>query len=287
MQGKGRLSTTPQRIASGYSAGPAPPFLAEAEERALFAAWRTGDARAGDRIVLAHLPLAGKMARKTQRGWSVPGGGVDEDLFSEAVAGMFRAARTFDPGRGFRFSTYAMHWIRSALQDGARRSRVPVVLPHGRNPHTVARALERLSRGGSRDVSLDGPGGGELARSLGMDIEEARALVRAAQAVFVPLDGGGGNGGMADLLVDGSDDPEDVARRAEEERQVRAWLERSLETLSPREVRVIRDRRLREEPLTLAEIGEREGVSRERIRQIEGEAMACLLRLAAEQASAA
>jgi RNA polymerase primary sigma factor len=207
-----------------------------------------------------------------------------EDLLNEGNLGLIEAARRFDGQRGVKFTTYAIWWIRKyilkALSDQSTLVRIP---DHRKRAiqeiHDQGAALERrLGRRAGRD---------ELSEELGRD---RAALDRslAFQHVEISLEerlGREGSRSLGDSLADPTgDNPEDALLR----RELQDRVAQAIQTLSRRTWRVLRDRfgLQGERPLTLREIGSREGISRERARQLEREALERLERLLRKQVQA-
>jgi RNA polymerase primary sigma factor len=239
------------------------PLLTAAEERELARAVQRGQAEARDHLVRANLRLVVRLARGYQ------GKGLPlEDLIAEGNLGLLRAAEDYDPARGTRFSTYATHWVRQciarALVNSARTVRVPAYMAQLLSEwrRAAAQLQEELGRTPTEE---------EVAGRLGLSQRRVRLVQSAMRAhgagreVEVPgaLDGLPGG--------DRSRPPEAGAMAAEEMREALALLEH----LGGREATVLR---LRfgldgQDPLVLQEIGQRLGVTRERARQIEKQAL--------------
>src|ERR671934_2575272 len=240
-------------------------LLTRAEELELARRKDMGDEAARRRLVESNLRLVIAMARAY-----APSGVPLPDLIQEGNLGLMRAVEKFDYRRGFKFSTYATWWIRQsvgrAVMDQARTVRLPVHLQE------KLRRLERAERALVQDLGreIDEQ---ELAESLEMSVEEIQAMRRYAEAI-TSLDAPVGTEEDATVgdLVAAPDAPLDEAVEVDERRQV---IEGMLDGLLPREAVVLRlrfgfedDRRW-----TLEEIGARIGVTRERARQIEAEAL--------------
>ncbi len=222
------------------------------------------DARA--RLISANLRLVVSIARRYQ------GSSLSLlDLIQEGSLGLMRAVDKFDPERGFKFSTYATYWIRQsvgrAIADQGRTVRLPVHL--GERVNRLTRARQRLAQTLDRDPTLS-----EIAQDLGLTTEQ---VVRTEQAAMVPCSleeehNSDGGGSLADMLSDSSQPSplEQVSHQL-----LRADLSEALKHLSDRERRIIE---LRyglngEQPLTLEKIGQRLELTRERVRQLEAEAL--------------
>lgn len=256
------------------------PMLSETEERDLVARWRRGDERAGERVVNAHLRLVARMARD-YAGYGIP----LEDLFSQGVLGLLQALRRFDPDRGVRFSSYAMMWIRSAITEYVMHAWSVVKL--GTTPaqkklfHNLARMRRELR-------ALDGQLSAEQIQTIAqaLDVPEAevretdRRLAARDASLDAPVHGGAEDDGTEwlDRLVDTDPSPESTVADAEERALRRRLLEAALDTLDVRQRDIIAARCLSDPPATLETLARHYGVSCERIRQIEAQAIAKLRR---------
>ena len=245
-------------------------MLEQDEEYMLAKRWQEHeDSEAAHKLVTSHLRLVAKIAMG-YRGYGLP---VSE-LISEGNVGMMQAVKRFDPDRGFRLATYAMWWIRAAIQEyilhswslvkmgttaaqkklffnlrklkgqmqghRRRRSGAGAGYPHRRYPGGA---------GGRRGADEPPPGG-------------ARPLAQRAARID-------GDGEWQDWLVDESESQEDVLADSEELTKRRSLLVSAMENLNERERHILQERRLKEDPTTLEELSQEYGISRERVRQIE------------------
>jgi RNA polymerase primary sigma factor len=229
------------------------PLLTREQERDLAVRARAGDSAAKDRLAEANLRLVVQVARRyLNRGLPLP------DLIEEGNLGLLRAVEKFDPGRGTRFSTYAVWWIRQfvvrALANQARTIRLPVhiELLLGR----YRKEQQRLTAALGRPPTLE-----EVAESLKIPAEQLAQLEMVRQAP-VPLDAA-----ARQAEAEGEDPVESLGGLLRD----RADLTGLLSDLAPNEALVLRHRfgLTGEEPETLEAVGKRLGVSRERARQIE------------------
>ncbi|MBN1657467.1 MAG: sigma-70 family RNA polymerase sigma factor [Anaerolineae bacterium] len=228
-------------------------------------ALRDGSA-ARERLIMANTRLVVSIAKKYQ-GHGVP----FQDLIQEGNIGLMRAVDKFDPDLGYKFSTYATWWIRQsitrALPDQGRTIRLPVHLADSlRRMHRTAREIEQ-ERG--RQATPE-----EVAEAVGMHPEKVRWMMSVSRqplSLQRPV-GEEEDDELGSFIEDDSAPP---PPEAAEQAMLRDALEDLLLTLTPRQARILRMRFGLENgyDYTLAEIGERFGVSRERVRQIEKEAL--------------
>lgn len=247
-------------------------------ERALARAWRErGDDRALTRLITAYLRLAAASAARYRR-YGAPAG----DLLQEAVVGLASAARRFDPDRGVRFSTYAKWWIRASIQEFLMRDwsmvRVGSTSPQKALFFNLRRVKARLEREAGRDFGDGAPPDAQaaIARELRAPLRDVEAmtgrLTGRDYSLNMPLREDG-DAELGDTLADDSPTPEDAVRRRADGQRLGEWIAEAMDELSEREKLIISERRLSDAPPTLAAIGERLGVSKERVRQLEAEAM--------------
>jgi RNA polymerase primary sigma factor len=243
------------------------PLLTAAEEVALAKRVERGDRAAKERMINCNLRLVVHVAKR-YRGHGVPFG----DLIQDGVIGLNRAVEKFDWRKGFKFSTYATWWIRQAVQRSvagqARTIRVPTHVNERRQ--TLARHARKLEPELGRAPTHE-----ELAKSTGLSlthVEEALGVAEARVSLNAPV--GEDDGELGDLFADeDAEDPEELAEDALRARAVRD----ALAELPERERRIVELRfGLDGEPRSLEAIGAELGLTRERIRQLEAQALEAL-----------
>ena len=244
-------------------------LLSACEELALARATANGDFAARQRLIEHNLRLVVSIAKHyTNRGLALP------DLIEEGNLGLMHALDKFDAERGFRFSTYATWWIRQAVERAVMNQSRTIRLPAHvvKELNVVLRALRHLEMHGQpdgRDVALE-----DVAHLLGKPVEQVRKVLRYNErmaSLDAPLDRDGGVSIGDGLVDDDTLSPELVLHNAEIEAWVRMWLAE----LNDRQRTVIERRYgLNErEVATLEELAREIGVTRERVRQIQAEAL--------------
>ncbi|MBB5374059.1 RNA polymerase sigma factor RpoH [Acidocella aromatica] len=246
------------------------PMLTHEEEERLARAWRDqGDNEAAHKLVNSHLRLVAKIAMG-YRGYGLP----VAELISEGNVGMMQAVKRFDPERGFRLSTYAMWWIRAAIQEYILHSWSLVKMGTTAAQKKLFFNLRRLK--GQMQAIEDGDLQPEQVERIAhlLDVPEEdvvnmnRRLSAADSSLNAPIKMEG-EGEWQDWLVDDSESQETTMAEREELTGRKALLATALETLTPRERHIITERRLKDNPATLEELSQQYSISRERVRQIE------------------
>ncbi|MBN2752878.1 MAG: RNA polymerase sigma factor RpoH [Rhodospirillaceae bacterium] len=237
-----------------------------------------GDIQAAHKLVTSHLRLVAKIAMG-YRHYGLP----VADLISEGNVGLMRAVKKFDPERGFRLSTYAMWWIKAAINEYILNSwsmvKIGTVAAQKKLFFNLRRAKAALGHYEEGDMaSADVT---KIATDLGVPEHEVvsmnRRLARPDATLNAPV---GEDGGMEriELLVDHRPSQEAEMSARQETDLGQRLIADAMENLNPREANIIRLRRLQAEPMTLEDIGKSYGISRERVRQIENRAFDKLAR---------
>ena len=246
------------------------PLLTPEEELSLSRKWRDkGDVKAAHRLVTSHLRLVAKIAMG-YRGYGLP---INE-LISEGNVGMMQAVRRFDPEKGFRLATYAMWWIRAAIQEYILHSWSLVKMGTTAAQKKLVFNLRRLK--GQMQAIDDGDLKPEqvnkIATTLGVSEQDVvdmnRRMAAPDHSLNAPLKADQ-ESEWQDRLVDDQVNQEEVYAENEEMSGRKALLTTALETLNERERRIFSERRLKDDPATLEELAHDYGISRERVRQIE------------------
>jgi len=248
------------------------PMLEPEEEYMLAKRWVDhGDTSAAHKLVTSHLRLAAKIAMG-YRGYGLP----QAEVISEANVGLMQAVKRFDPEKGFRLATYAMWWIRAAIQEYILRSwslvKLGTTSAQKKLFFNLRKAKARIGALEEGDLHPDKVK--QIATDLGVSEDEVISMNRrlsggdASLNVMVGTDGDSSTQ-WQDWL---EDETADQAARYEERDELetrRELLAEAMEVLNEREKDILAQRRLRDQPVTLETLSEQYGVSRERIRQIE------------------
>ncbi len=246
------------------------PMLEPHEEYMLAKRWREhGDDRdAAHRLVTSHLRLVAKIAMG-YRGYGLP----ISEVISEGNVGLMQAIKRFEPDKGFRLATYARWWIKAAIQEYILRSWSLVKLGTTANQKkmffNLRKAKSKISVLDEGDMRLDQVK--IIARRLGVtqtDVIYMNRRLGGDVSLNAPIREDGDSGEWQDWLVDDISDQETRLAESEESDDRRKALGEALSALNDRERRIFEARRLAEEPITLKELADELGVSRERVRQI-------------------
>ncbi|MEZ5841903.1 MAG: RNA polymerase sigma factor RpoH [Hyphomicrobiales bacterium] len=246
------------------------PMLEPQEEYMLAKSYQEHDDRdAAQRLVTSHLRLVAKIAMG-YRGYGLPIG----EVVSEGNVGLMQAVKRFDPDKGFRLATYAMWWIRAAIQEYILRSWSLVKMGTTANQKRLFFNLRKVKGQISalEDGDLKPHQVSHIAEKLGVTEEDVVSMNRRLSgdaSLNAPLRADSESGEWQDWLVDDSDNQETLLAQSEELDNRRQMLASAMETLNERERRIFEARRLAEDPITLEELSDEFGVSRERVRQIE------------------
>jgi RNA polymerase sigma-32 factor len=263
------------------------PMLAPEEEYMLGKAWREhGDTDSAQKLVTSHLRLVAKIAMG-YRGYGLPIG----EVIAEGNVGLMQAVKRFEPEKGFRLATYAMWWIRAAIQEYILRSwslvKIGTTAAQKKlffNLRRMKSRIDAIDEGDMRPEQVT-----SIATKLGVPegdvISMNRRLAAPDHSLNAPLRADS-EGEWQDWLVDDALDQETVLAEREEMDQRRDLLTAALSSLTPRERDIINERRLKEPPATLEDLSLRYDISRERVRQIEARAFEKLQKAMREQALA-
>lgn len=270
------MSALPRESAAYRQAVREAPMLEADEEVRLIAAIRDRDDPAAKRrLIEAHLRLVIKTAARF-KGYGV----AMEDLVAEGNLGLMKALEGFDPERNLRFSTYALWWIKAAMFEHVLKFSTPVNFGLSAERKRLFFKLR-----GARD-KVQGPEGGSLgiegAATVGRDLgvsgarvlEMERLLLQTPRSLDAPVGEGGETFGA--LMADDRPDQEQVLGERQELMYRRELLKKAWDGLSAREQDIVSGRTLCDQPLRLEDLAQRYNISRERVRQIEGGALAKL-----------
>ena len=246
------------------------PMLEPGEEFMLAKRWREhDDTDAAEKLITSHLRLVAKIAMG-YRGYGLPIG----DLIAEGNVGIMQAVKRFDPDRGFRLATYAMWWIRAAIQEYILRSwslvKIGTTAAQKKlffNLRRLKGQIQALEEGDMTPEHVE-----QISTKLGVSETEVvsmnRRMAGGDQSLNAPMREDGDIEWM-DWLVEEHPDQGTVYEEAEELKGRRALLKVAMKGLNERERHILSERRLSEEPSTLEQLSRVYGISRERVRQIE------------------
>ena len=252
------------------------PILDKEEEQMLALRWRDkGDASAAHKLVPSHLRLVAKLAMKS-RGYGLP----LADLVSEGNIGLMKAVRKFDPDLGFRLSTYAMWWIKAAITEYILKSwsmvKLGTVASQKKLFFSLRKLKSRLNILDGSELTLDQAK--RISKAAGVSTDEVvnmnRRLASRDLSLNAPMSSDEDGGiEFQDALIDERANPERMVAEREEFGHRSALLRDAVQTLPERERRIFTERQLQDDPVTLEELGQAYGISRERVRQLEARAL--------------
>ena len=248
------------------------PMLDPDQEYMLAKAWVDHqDTDAAHQLVTSHLRLAAKIAMG-YRGYGLP----TAEVVSEANVGLMQAVKRFDPEKGFRLATYAMWWIRAAIQEYILRSwslvKMGTTAAQKKLFFNLRKAKTKI--GALEEGDLRPENVARIANELGVTEDEVISMNRRLSGSDASLNAqikadGEGAAEWQDWLEDEDADQASEYAEKEELESRRALLEQAMEALNERERHILEERRLKDSPTTLEELSQVYDVSRERIRQIE------------------
>ena len=246
------------------------PMLEQSEEFMLAKRWQEHqDPEAAHKMVTSHLRLVAKIAMG-YRGYGLP----MSEVISEGNVGLMQAVKRFDPDRGFRLATYAMWWIRAAIQEYILHSwslvKIGTTAAQKKlffNLRRVKGQLKALEEGDLHPETVK-----EIATRLNVPendvVDMNRRLAAPDHSLNAPVRADG-DGEWQEWLVDEVDTQETKLAESQEFGKRKQLLDKAMKLLNPRERRILSERRLKDEPTTLEDLSKEFNISRERVRQIE------------------
>jgi RNA polymerase sigma-32 factor len=246
------------------------PMLEPQEEFMLAKRWREhGDREAAHKLVTSHLRLVAKTAMG-YRGYGLP----ISEVVSEGNVGLMQAVKRFDPDKGFRLATYAIWWIKAAIQEYILRSwslvKMGTTVNQKKLFFNLRKAKSRISALEEGDLRPDQVK--LIATRLGVpeqDVIDMNRRLAGDASLNAPIREDGDAGEWIDWLADETASQESRLAEAEQSENRHEALQQALTVLGDRERRIFEARRLADEPISLEELAGEFGVSRERVRQIE------------------
>ncbi len=277
MSKKNQISNLPVPSVGGLSVYLAQikkfPMLDAEEEYMLAKNWKdNGNLKSAHKLVTSHLRLVAKIAMG-YRGYGLP---VNE-LISEGNIGLMQAVKKFDPDKGFRLATYAMWWIKAAIQEYVLRSwslvKMGTTTAQKKLFFNLKKIKNQIAPGQEGDLKDEQVN--EISKRLDVDSDEVinmnRRMMGQEKSLNDPIKNGETDE-WQDWLVDDSLDQELVISQKQEYNDKKELLNSAMLILNQREKEIIKARRLTEDPVTLEELSQKYKISRERIRQIETKA---------------
>jgi len=265
-------TVTEQGLARYFKEAWSYPVLEAKQELALAERWRDeGDVESAHALVTSHLRLVVKIAMG-YRGYGLP----VSDLVSEGNIGLMKAVKKFEPERGFRLSTYAMWWIKAAITEYVLRSwsmvKMGTVAAQKKLFFSLRRHKQRLGIHDNGELTPDQAN--RLSEDLNVKADEIVNMNRRLSAKDMSLNAPvsqdeGSTAEFQDQLEYEGASPEELLADGEERGLQHQLLQSAIKTLDVRERHIFIERRLKDNPVTLEELGQHYGISRERVRQLE------------------
>jgi RNA polymerase sigma-32 factor len=254
------------------------PLLEKDHELDLARRWlEDEDERALHEIIKSHTRLVISIASRF-RNYGLPMG----DLIQEGNIGLMQAANRFDPARDIRFSTYAAWWIRASIQDYVLRNwsivRTGTTAAQKSLFFNLRRLRSKIETNAERE-GLNDAGRASIAKTLNVKVKEVEEMEGRLSSGDQSLNARIGENSDDDwqgLLPDNGPNPEEIVTSLKDSQTRSKWLNEALSELSDREKRIIQERHLTFETVTLEDLGKELGVSKERVRQLEQRAMSKL-----------
>ncbi len=249
------------------------PMLSEAEEMRLAKLFRDeGDIDAARQLVLSHLRLVISIARG-YAGYGLP----HADLIQEGNIGLMKAVKRFDPDRGVRLVSFAIHWIKAEIHEYILKNWRLVKVATTKAQRKLFFNLRSLKNAHEGVETLSGPQATEVARHLDVKVDEVVEMETRLSGRDIALEGHPDDGDEAfapiDYLADSRYEPTRVIESKTVARLQNEGLSGALDALDARSRRIVETRWLHDEPATLQDLADEFGVSAERIRQIEVKAL--------------
>jgi RNA polymerase sigma-32 factor len=245
------------------------PLLTVEDEQSLARRYKKGDLEAGHRLVTSNLRFVVKVAYE-YRSYGIKMG----DLIQEGNIGLMKAVQKFEPDKGIRLISYAVWWIRAYIQNYILKSWSLVKLGTTQAQRKLffslartRRELEKMTQGEGTVINVD-----DIARRLHVKASEVREMEQRMGGRDLSLDapmGEDGSNSHVDFVVSGAATQDDEFADKEEAGIINTRVQTALTRLDPRERFIIEQRVMNERPMTLKELGEHFGFSRERARQLE------------------
>jgi RNA polymerase sigma-32 factor len=248
-------------------------------EYRLAIAWRDDrDEAALHRLITAYMRLAVSMASKFRRY-----GAPMNDLIQEAGLGLMKAAEKFDPGRGVRFSTYAMWWVRAGVQDYVMRNWSLVRMGSTSAQKSLFFNMRRVQARLEREAMAEGTAlagyrlRAMIAAEIGVPLRDVEQMGERLAGMDLSLNASQSSEDEGrewiETLKDAAPRGDQVVERAQDQSAMQAWLKAAMAGLSARERHIVCARHLSERPRTLESLGRALSLSKERIRQVEAAAL--------------